>query len=115
MGSWLFAFSGSHLEKDSSNGQVQIGGTHQASSEDGHHCHRTTGSAEVKPGGGFGIQSRHCSHTPPQLVLRKAQVDSAVTGVEPTRSDGLAASIEVHTLDAMSLGVAEERVLETAK
>ena len=108
MGIWLFAFFSSHLEKDSPYGQLQIGGTHQDSSKDGHHCHRTTGSAEVKPGGGFGIQSRHCSHTPPQLVLRKAQVDSAVTRVEPTRSNGLAASVEVHTLDTVSLGVAEE-------
>ena len=78
MGIWLFAFSGSRLEKGSPYGQVQIGGTHQASSEDGHHCHRTTGSAEVKPGGGFGFQSRHCSHS---LVLRKTQVDSAMARV----------------------------------
>lgn len=103
MGIWLFAFSGSHLEKDSPYGQVQIGGTHQASSEDGHHCHRTTGSAEVKPGGGFGLQSRHCSHS----ILRKAQVDSAMARVEPARSDGLASGVEVHTLDTVSFGVAE--------
>ena len=108
MGIWLFAFSGSRLEKGSPYGQVQIGGTHQTGGEDGHHCHRTTGFAEVKPGGGFGFQSRHCSHTPSQLVLRKAQVDSAMTRVEPTRSDCLAASIEVHTLDTVSLGIAEE-------
>ena len=104
MGIWLFAFFSSHLEKDSPYGQLQIGGTHQDSSKDGHYCHRTTGSAEVKPGGGFGIQSRHCSHS----VLWKAQVDSAVTRVEPARGDGLAASVEVNTLDTVSLGVAEK-------
>ena len=111
MGSWLFAFSGSHLEKDSPDGQVQIGGTHQVSSEDGHHCHPASDAVEVKPGGGFALQSRHCSHS----ILRKAQVDSTVTRVEPTRSYGFAAGVEVNALDAVSLSVAEERVLETTK
>ena len=104
MGIWLFAFFSSHLEKDSPNGQLQIGGTHQDSSKDGHYCHRATGSAEVKPGGGFGIQSRHCSHS----VLRKAQVDSTVARVEPARRDGLAAGIEVNALDTVRFSVTEE-------
>jgi hypothetical protein len=42
------------------------------------------------------------------LVLREAQFDTAVAGVEPAAGDGLAAGEEVHTLFAMGVEVAEQ-------
>src|SRR5829696_4995040 len=44
-------------------------------------------------------------------VLRKAQVQTTVARIQPARGDDLAPREEVHALDAMGMGVTEQRVL----
>src|SRR6476469_31517 len=42
------------------------------------------------------------------VVLREAEVEPAVAGVEPAGGDDLAAGVEVEALGAVGVGVAEE-------
>ena len=42
------------------------------------------------------------------LVLREAEFDAAVAGVEPAAGDGLAAGEEVHAFGAVGVAVAEQ-------
>src|SRR5664279_482843 len=49
------------------------------------------------------------------LVLREAQVQSAVAGVEPAGGDDLVAGVEVEALGAVGVGVPEKRGLPAAE
>src|SRR5690606_1291210 len=56
------------------------------------------------------------SAAPVLVVLREAEVDAAVgCGVEPPAGDRLLAGEEVEAVDAVSLGVAEQRCLPTTE
>src|SRR5829696_6728823 len=47
----------------------------------------------------------------PLSVLRESQVDPTMARVEPTTGHDLAPGVEVHALGAVSVSVAEQRVL----
>src|SRR4030088_1332284 len=49
------------------------------------------------------------------LVLREAEFDAAVAGVEPATGDGLAAGEEVRAVHAVGVGVPEQRRLPAAE
>ena len=49
------------------------------------------------------------------FVLREAQVEAAVAGVEPAGGDDLVAGVEAEALGAVRVGVAEQRGLPAAE
>src|SRR6267378_7841265 len=49
------------------------------------------------------------------LVLREAEFDAAVAGIQPAAGDGLAASEEVDAIHAVCVRVAEQRGLPTTE